>query len=268
MKPAQSGVHAGSVIAAVAQEDLHRLGDLVEQGLDLRGVIDVAVGQDGGDDPAGHRVEADVQLAPRAPLAGAVFLDQPFARAAQLQPGTVDQQVDRSASRAGLRRQLQAPGPPAEGGEIWHRQVEAEQLEDRADQPLGLAQRQVEHRAQCQSGRDCQVRVVRLTARRGAAFQAAIASSVNHTVRLPRCRSASLYSDQFVTRRFDRGIWWRWSALYLCGMKARSGASKQIASYAIRHIRATRCNKAENYGTSGFCLIGMSSRMGTVWRSI
>jgi hypothetical protein len=44
---------------------------------------------------------------------------------------------------------------------------------------------------------------------RGAAFQAAIASSVNHTVRLPRCRSASLYSDQFVTRRFGRGIWWR-----------------------------------------------------------
>jgi hypothetical protein len=33
---------------------------------------------------------------------------------------------------------------------------------------------------------------------------------------------------------------WRRSALYLCGMKARSGASKQIASYAIRHIRATR----------------------------
>jgi hypothetical protein len=55
----QGGVHAGSVIAAVAQEDLHRLGDLVEQGLDLGGVIDV--GQDGGDDPASHRVEANVQ---------------------------------------------------------------------------------------------------------------------------------------------------------------------------------------------------------------
>jgi hypothetical protein len=49
---------------------------------------------------------------------------------AQLQPGTVDQQVD--AGGAGLRRQLEAPGAPAEGGELWHRQVEAEQLEDRA----------------------------------------------------------------------------------------------------------------------------------------
>src|SRR3954451_3050367 len=78
------------------------------------------------------------------------------------------------------------------------------------------------------------------------AFQAAIASSVNHTVRLPRCRSALLYAAQFVTRRFGRGIWWRRSALYLCGMKARSGASKQATPYAIPHIRATRWRTAEN----------------------
>jgi hypothetical protein len=87
----QGGVHTGSVIAAVAHEDLHWLGDLVEQGSDLRGVIDVAVGQDGGDDPAAYRVKADMQLAPGAPPAGAMFLDQPFARATQLQARAVDQ---------------------------------------------------------------------------------------------------------------------------------------------------------------------------------
>jgi len=164
----QGGVHAGSVRAAVAQEDLDRLGDLVEQGLDLRSIIDVAVGQDGGDDPAGYGVKADVQFAPGTPFLRAVFLDQPLARAAQLQPGTVNQQVDRSAGGAGLHWQLQALGPPAEGREIWHRQVEAEQLEDRADQPFGLAQRQTEHCPQCQSRRDRQIGVVRLTTRRGA----------------------------------------------------------------------------------------------------
>jgi hypothetical protein len=31
----QSGVYAGSVVAAVAHENLDRLGDPVEQGLDL-----------------------------------------------------------------------------------------------------------------------------------------------------------------------------------------------------------------------------------------
>ena len=50
-----------------------------------------------------------------APLAGAVLLDQPFARPAQLQPGTVHQQVDRSTGGAGLCRQFQALSPPAEG---------------------------------------------------------------------------------------------------------------------------------------------------------
>src|SRR4051812_8862101 len=87
---------------------------------------------------------------------------------AQLQPGTIDQQVDRSAGGAGLCRQLEAPSPPAEGGEIWYRQVEAEPLEDRADQPLGLAQRQVEHSPQRQSCRNREVEVVGLTARRRA----------------------------------------------------------------------------------------------------
>ena len=41
---------------------------------------------------------------------------------------------------------------------------------------------------------------------RGEAFQPAIASSLNQTVRLPRCRRAASYSAQFVTRRFARGI--------------------------------------------------------------
>jgi hypothetical protein len=79
---------------------------------------------------------------------------------------------------------------------LRHRQVEVEQLEDRADQSLGLAQRQMEHCAQRQSFRNCEVGVVGLQPGvvRGAAFQAAITSSVNHTVRLPRCRSASLYT--------------------------------------------------------------------------
>jgi hypothetical protein len=71
----QGGVHAGSVIAAVAQEELDRVSNLIEQRADLGSVIDV--GQDGGHDPAGHRVEADVQFAPGAPLAGAVFLHSP-----------------------------------------------------------------------------------------------------------------------------------------------------------------------------------------------
>src|SRR5678816_2175164 len=81
-------------------------------------------------------VTASKPMCSGAPLAGAVLLDQPFARSAQLQAGTIDHQVDRPTSGAGLRRQFQALCPSAEGGEIWHRQVNAEQLEDGTDQSL------------------------------------------------------------------------------------------------------------------------------------
>jgi hypothetical protein len=49
------------------------------------------------------------------------------------------------ASARRWRRQFQALSPPTERGVVGHRQVEAEQLEDRADH--GLAQRQTEHTA-------------------------------------------------------------------------------------------------------------------------
>jgi hypothetical protein len=82
-----------------------------------------------------------------------------------IQPKLADAHGFWCSRGAGLRRKLQHPGPPAQGGEVWHRQVEAEQLEDRADQSLGLAQRQVEHSAERQSCRNRKVRVVGLTAR-------------------------------------------------------------------------------------------------------
>src|SRR3954463_4469200 len=53
---------------------------------------------------------------------------------------------------------------------------------------------------------------------RGSARQAAIAASLNHTVRLPRWRRLASYAAQFVTLRFCFGIWWRRAALALNGM--------------------------------------------------
>src|SRR5208337_5531147 len=66
----------------------------------------------------------------------------------------------------------------------------------------------------------CPPRVVR-----GAACQAAIASSVNQTVKLPRWRKPASYAAQLVTLRFCLGIWWRRAALALNGM-AGSGSEQ------------------------------------------
>ena len=63
---------------------------------------------------------------------------------------------------------LQRVGPAAEGAVIRHRDIEAEQLQDGADQPLGLAQRQAKHGSQRQSRGDRQIREDGLPASGGA----------------------------------------------------------------------------------------------------
>ena len=114
----QGGIHAGPVIGAIAQEAVDRLDNLVEQGADLRSVIDVATGQRSRDDPAAPCGQADVQLLPGTPLLRAVFLDQPLARPAQLQPGGVNQQVDRPAARVRSGWQARSLGAASNGGVI------------------------------------------------------------------------------------------------------------------------------------------------------
>jgi len=144
--------------------------------------------------PDGPRIQADVQLSPRPARLGAMLLQQPLARAAQAQSRAVHQQVQGFAIPARLRaRHIERPGPAAQGGMVRHRQSEPEQADDGADQALGLAQSQVEHRSQREGFRmasgeyqGCPPGVVR-----DAARQPSIASSVNQTVRLPRWRKAA-----------------------------------------------------------------------------
>src|SRR5215218_682320 len=73
----------------------------------------------------------------------------------------------------------------------------------------------------------CPPRVVR-----GSAVQAAIASSVNQTVKLPRCRKLASYSRQFVTVCFWRGMWCRpaWFSL-----KGKEGVQGQTRAALLRH---------------------------------
>ena len=205
------GIDVVAIVGAVAGEGGHRPLHLVEQGADLRAIIGILVGQHRRDDPAGVGVRREMQLSPGPAPPGAVLLDQPLARAAELQPRAVHQQVHRPAAR--LRpRHLQRLGPAAQGGVVRHGEIETEQLEDGADQPLGLAQRQAEHRAQRQRRRDRQVGVARLAAPlvRGSARHASIASSVNQTVRLPRARGRLVHrpvGHPVPLRGYDAGGW-------------------------------------------------------------
>src|ERR687894_2048870 len=69
---------------------------------------------------------------------------------------------------------------------------------------------------------------------RGAAAQAATASGVNHTVRLPRARRPASYSAQLVTRCRCFGMWWRQAALALNGTAGVQASGKGPSSYTAQ----------------------------------
>ena len=108
------GGNAFLVVGAVRGERDHRCRHLVEQGANLGAIIGILVGQHRRDDLAGVGIHAEVQLPPGPARAGAVLLDQPLARATQLQARAVHQQVHGFAVAArSWPRHLQRLGPAA-----------------------------------------------------------------------------------------------------------------------------------------------------------
>ncbi len=147
------------VIGSVAGEGGERALDLIEQGAHLRAVVHVPGGQQGGDDPSGAGVQAEVQLPPGrrtlvpcfsfshspAPHSFSPVLSTSRCRgsAPALEPG-------RSTSSVAAQRAVVGDG-----------EVEPEQAYDGADQALRLTQGQPEHGLERQCRQDCQGRVIR-----------------------------------------------------------------------------------------------------------
>src|SRR3954453_7637009 len=69
---------------------------------------------------------------------------------------------------------------------------------------------------------------------RAAAAQAATASGVNYTVRLPRARRPASYTAQLVTRCCCLGMWRRQAALALNGTAGVQASGKGPSSYTAQ----------------------------------
>jgi hypothetical protein len=112
----------------------------------MRSVVDVFVGQIKCNDLAAAGVNANMQFAPGASLRGSMLFKQPFARATQLQPGAVDDQVQlaRFNSRPFVNRQ--STRPPAQRRMIGNGEINRQHLHDRADQSLALTESPSKHR--------------------------------------------------------------------------------------------------------------------------
>jgi hypothetical protein len=114
-------------------------------------------------------------------------------------------------------RPLKRLRAPAQRRVVGNGQSKAEETDDRANQTFGLAQSQPKHSPQRQRRQDRQRRIPGLPPR--VVRHAAIATSVNQTVKLPRWRKLASYAAQVVTLRFCFGMWWRREALALNGMR-------------------------------------------------
>src|SRR5438128_3230791 len=86
------------IVRPIAGKRRNRARNLLQQGTDLRAVIDILAGQLGGDDLSCVGVHPDVELSPGPTHLCGVLLDQPLTGTAELEPGAVHQQVDRFAA--------------------------------------------------------------------------------------------------------------------------------------------------------------------------
>jgi hypothetical protein len=81
-----------------------------------------------------------------------VFLVEPFAFAVELHARAVDEQVQWLVSLDPLRQNLQSATAPAERRVVGDPDLDSEQIRDRSQCTLGLAQRLMQHQVKRQSG--------------------------------------------------------------------------------------------------------------------
>jgi len=96
----------------------------------MQSVVDVLVGQIKRDDFAVVGVDANVEFAPGTALRGPMLFKQPFARAAQLQPRAIDNQVQFAGSNSRRIANRQSTRPPAQRRMIGNRQIDIQHAHD------------------------------------------------------------------------------------------------------------------------------------------
>jgi hypothetical protein len=200
-------------VGSVRRERCQGIDGLVEKRASSRDVINVFLGQFDGDALTTFGIDADRRLTPGPAARRAMFFNQPFTGAAGFKTRTVHEEMQRAGRGPAERWQFRRFAAAAHRRMVWHHECELEQPDDGADEPFGLPSGQAKDRRMVGAVPIAKAEqygwppgVVR-----GSARHAAIASSVNQTVKLPRRRDAASYSGQFVTRwrgfGYDGGAW-------------------------------------------------------------
>ena len=115
------------------------------------------------DDP--RAIDPEVSLLPAPLPATAVFRRSPLPLAEHRQPGTVDDEINRSVGRHAIKGDVQWLAPPGQRRVVRRVESGGHQCQDRPQEALRLAQRQAEDEPECQRGLDRMVRKLARPAR-------------------------------------------------------------------------------------------------------
>ena len=96
----------------------------------MQSVVDLLVGQIKRNDFTAVGVDANVEFAPGTALRGPMLFKQPFARAAQLQPRAIDNQVQFAGSNSPVTVNRQTGRSPAQRRMIGNRQIAIQHAHD------------------------------------------------------------------------------------------------------------------------------------------
>src|SRR6266705_6523831 len=110
------------IVRPIAGKRRYWARNLLQQGTDLRAVIDILAGQLGGNDLSSVGVHPDMKLSPAPTHLCGVLLDQPLTGTAELEPCAVHQQVDRFAAWSWSRHR-QCLAPSADRRVVWRREI-------------------------------------------------------------------------------------------------------------------------------------------------
>ncbi len=155
-----------AVVRAVGHDGVDRAAGLVEQQPNLGRVAVVDGRQRGGDDGVGGRVDGQMEFSPGPAPAHAMLIAVPLADPVDLEPGAVNHQGDRPRWQCRGQHRRPARRAPTDRGVIGNRQIDVHEIQQRTEQPFGLAQRLMEDKPDHDRSFDRGVRVARLTARR------------------------------------------------------------------------------------------------------
>src|SRR5712664_1336008 len=86
------------IVCPIASKQRNRARNLLQQGTDLRAVIDILAGQLGGNDLTSVGVHPDMELSPGPTHLCGVLVDQPLTGTERLKTGAVHPQVDQFAA--------------------------------------------------------------------------------------------------------------------------------------------------------------------------